>query len=550
MRLRYRIALLALVLFIGWLPVRVASRESTPPQLTIVGGTPVEPGEYPWLVALLIAEITDEAAAFCGGALIDDGGAFTTTQWVLTASHCLVDSDGNIADPASIQVLVGQQDLSQATAAQRYDVAEVIVHPFYVQDSVLYNLYNDVALLHLANPVNGISPIRIATPADAVRFAPGETAYIAGWGNRLPQTGFDFPDVAHKAQVPIVDLATCNERYDDALSSMHLCAGQYPAGGVDTCQGDSGGPLMVSDGSGGFLHAGIVSFGIGCSWPHFPGVYARTAFFADWITAQISGAAHVDIWQLPLSDDPEMPLHISTAAPNTPFKYLVQVANSGRLPLTSVVATVTVPTGATLVSGSISDDGVYNSSTNTVTWSLGALDAGEVRGLTYEVQAVASVTAGAVNVVAGSTSGPVTSSGRDPVTTVINQPRLFVAAFAPMFVEVGSDYSMLFTIINFGQGPAAGVSNLNFVVDLPTGVTPVAISDGGTQTGSQVIWPVAEISGGDNIYEALSFASGNIGDVLRITNYGAYLGTTPQRYGTGVQVITVPAVRYLPIISR
>lgn len=546
--MRQRIALLALIFLIGWLPARVASREGTPPQLTVVGGTPVAPGEYPWLVALLDAEITDEAVAFCGGALIDDGGDFTTTEWVLTASHCLVYGNGNVIDPAWIEVLVGQQDLAQATAAQRRAVAEVIVHPFYVSSGALYN---DAALLRLAAPVTGITPIRIATPADAVRFAPGETAYIAGWGNRLPQTGFDFPNVAHKAQAPIVDLTSCNERYDGALSTIHLCAGVFPDGGVDTCQGDSGGPLMVSDGAGGFLHAGIVSFGTGCGWPHFPGVYARTASFADWIEAQITGSAYVDIWQFPLPALTGLPLSISTAAPNTSFEYAVYVANSGAIDLTDMTVSVTLPGGATLVNGSISDGGIYNSATNTIEWLLAGLLPGEGLRLSYQVQAVASVSSGPYSVTANSAGGLVTSSGRDAMMTVIDQPRLYVTAFYPPEVEVGSSYPVQFAVGNFGQGPNAGLTDLELVVDLPAGVNPVAIDDGGVQTGNQVRWAVSELPANGEVFATLYLAAGELGDVLRITNYGVYDDATPLRYGAqGVQVITGPAVRYVPIIGR
>lgn len=547
MNWRYRLALLLIVLFLG-LPASVSSRDGAPPQLTIVGGTPVAPGDYPWLVALLIAEITDEAAAFCGGALIDDGDVFTTTQWVLTAAHCLIDGDGNVADPSAIEVLVGQQDLTQATSAQRRDLSEIIVHPLYVSAGTLYN---DVALLRLATPVTGITPIRIATPADSARFAPGQTAYIAGWGNRLPQTGIDLPAVAHKAQLPIVDLATCNERYDGALSSIHLCAGIYPAGGVDTCQGDSGGPLMVSDGSGGFLHAGIVSFGTGCGWPHFPGVYARTAFFADWIAAQINGLAHVDIWQLSPPADESVPFHIATAAPNTPFTYTVLVANSGALLLTDAIVAVELPSGATLVSGSISGGGVYDSGTNSIFWLFDELLPGEVQELTYQVQAATSVTSGEYGVLADSDDGPVASDGRDPFTTVINQPRLYVTAFYPPEVEVGSVYPVEFVVANFGQGPNAGIANLALVVDLPAGVTPVGIGDGGTQTGNEVSWTIAALPANDGVAKTIFLAAGELGDVLRITDYGLYNGTTPLRYGVrGVQAITGPAINYLPLISR
>uniref|UniRef100_A0A4W4E379 Zgc:112038 n=1 Tax=Electrophorus electricus TaxID=8005 RepID=A0A4W4E379_ELEEL len=52
-------------------------------------------------------------------------------------------------------------------------------------------------------------------------------------------------------------------------------------------QGDSGGPLVVKQGSF-WIQGGIVSFGYGCAWPNFPGVYTRVSQYQSWIDSQIS----------------------------------------------------------------------------------------------------------------------------------------------------------------------------------------------------------------------------------------------------------------------
>jgi len=47
-------------------------------------------------------------------------------------------------------------------------------------------------------------------------------------------------------------------------------------------QGDSGGPMTC-----GGVHCGVVSWGIGCGSPGYPGVYAETAQYVDWINGHI-----------------------------------------------------------------------------------------------------------------------------------------------------------------------------------------------------------------------------------------------------------------------
>lgn len=48
-------------------------------------------------------------------------------------------------------------------------------------------------------------------------------------------------------------------------------------------QGDSGGPLVAKVCDNIWAIVGIVSYGVGCATPGFPGVYTRVPVYAQWI---------------------------------------------------------------------------------------------------------------------------------------------------------------------------------------------------------------------------------------------------------------------------
>ncbi|XP_068625107.1 transmembrane protease serine 9-like [Battus philenor] len=228
--------------------------------MRIVGGRRAEPHSYPWTVA-----IVNNGRMHCGGALI-------TTKHILSAGHCF--KWDNIKD---MVVLLGLDNMDDLSGVEKRSITKAVIHEQF--SSTALRDENDIAIATLNSSVNfGDTILPICLPTPGQDFG-GYVGTIVGWG----RVGVDKTSsrVLLKASLKILtDEACMASKLADHLKPMMMCAFSK---GKDGCQGDSGGPLLVYDTNGRYVQAGVVSWGIGCADPRYPGIYTKVSHFIDWI---------------------------------------------------------------------------------------------------------------------------------------------------------------------------------------------------------------------------------------------------------------------------
>ncbi len=243
------------------------SRAVEPPQ-DIVGGTEAVPGAWPWQARLTVG------GYMCGGSLV-------TTQWIVTAAHCVQG-----LSPSQATAILGDHDRTVTESSeQTRSVSQIVIHPNYNANTS----DSDIALLKLSSPVtlnSRVALIPMVTSTDSALYAAGVLGTVTGWGTT--SSGGSTPSKLRQVSVPIVTNTTCNSSiaYNGRITANMLCAG-YSSGGKDSCQGDSGGPFVVPNGSSWKL-AGVVSWGDGCAAANKYGVYVRLNNFTSWVNGYIN----------------------------------------------------------------------------------------------------------------------------------------------------------------------------------------------------------------------------------------------------------------------
>ncbi|KAL4658479.1 trypsin-like [Arapaima gigas] len=223
-------------------------------QQRIIGGKEVEPYSIKYQASLQYNN-----GHYCGGTLIH-------AQWVVSAAHCWKPSQ-------LIKVVLSEHSLTKEEGfEQEYNVSRTIVH--YNYNFRTFN--NDIMLLKLSRPANLNANVQpVALPNASTPPLTGKSiCTVSGWGVTEVYSYFLSPELR---AVDVEIISNCQSFYYWRITDNMICAGSMNER-KDSCQGDSGGPLVCN----GNLE-GIVSWGVSCANPLYPGVYTKVRNYILWI---------------------------------------------------------------------------------------------------------------------------------------------------------------------------------------------------------------------------------------------------------------------------
>ncbi|MGI9253335.1 MAG: S1 family peptidase [Thermomicrobiales bacterium] len=256
-----RTAVLALLGLLLLLPAAAGAGTTRGVEPKLFGGRIVQdPGAYPYVVA--VTSISYFPSITCTGTLI-------APDWVLTAAGCVTTLtwDGYLA-PEKLRVAVGYLDRQRIPDSGWLSVKRMVADPDY--DLAGFSWMHNVALLQLATPVTGVTPVTLVAAGNRTLEGARAPVTAVGWGR--PYLGGPETRMLREANLRVDPVKECRGQVSGRKkgTSHLLCASTR---GKGTCASDEGSPLLAKDGNR-WVQVGIASTAY-CGQMGWSSVFAR-----------------------------------------------------------------------------------------------------------------------------------------------------------------------------------------------------------------------------------------------------------------------------------
>jgi secreted trypsin-like serine protease len=216
---------------------------------------------HPWVASVWEDEDGDGLYfEICSGSLI-------AADVVLTAAHCVLDSNGDYAVQLKSDTLRLDGEL--------VNVSAVWSSPRYDNRSI----QNDIGLILLSEPVLDVAPVRLATKRQTRAVDALKNFTLYGWGEDQNGKSAEFLRSAKVQQQKRAALRAFTSSQFNPKTT--IAAGRYLAAErvySGACRGDSGGPLVARL-KGVETVVGITSYGARSCRARVPSVFTKVSYY-------------------------------------------------------------------------------------------------------------------------------------------------------------------------------------------------------------------------------------------------------------------------------
>jgi len=244
------------------------------------------PHSLPWQAGLVSSNNPKDL--WCGATIL-------CPKFLMTAAHCVNIDQNNPRRTIAVtkyKVIVGVHNLDDAENSMvLHDIKKYHLHPKWTPAAG-----HDLTLIELKKPIKlKKEAMAVYLPDPKDNYFSGGALVVSGWGDtehcdddciKAGMTG-KASHVLLVTSLPPVSDSECMrimKPVDKTINESAMCAGKIQEMSTDACQGDSGGPLAWLDKATGKVKlVGVVSQGVKCATPGYPGLYGKMTHVLKWV---------------------------------------------------------------------------------------------------------------------------------------------------------------------------------------------------------------------------------------------------------------------------